>query len=458
MHIDNLEDAIKAQNTEVVKSAIDSGFDLNMQIEDNYRLIMLAASCGNIEIVKLLVEAGADINVYDCGETALTYAAGSCDREIYDYLYSVASDEIRRHGDRYAGNKMRYALIRRERKANQEAETFINAALFGNLERVQSAIRRKKVDINAIGSDGKTALMYAAREHRVSIVKVLLEAGANPDLINDRENDGVGEGLSALMYVVDSRWQHDDYAVLLKLFKKARADLNLQQSEGYTALMLAAKNGYLLAVRELLYVGVDLNIRDNKGNTALMLAQRCFQPDSAYEHINHLLKSYKAIKPKYSEVIQLLKDKNAFQVGMENIELIFAAETNNVDRLKSLIATGANVNHECNGTPLWCATFANHYEIVRLLIETGVDVNKKISDSYFAPLLYASYAGHLETVELLVEAGANIHTRVEDYFNAIEYADLGFQETNNDDFDKGIRYLEIVEFLEQAGAKFDYEE
>ena len=59
---------------------------------------------------------------------------------------------------------------------------------------------------------------------------------------------------------------------------------------------------------------------------------------------------------------------------------------------------------------------------------------------------------------LLVEADANIHTRVEDYLNAIEYAELGFQETNNDDFDKGIRYLEIIEFLEQAGARFDYKE
>ena len=457
MYIDDLEDAIKAKDIEAVQSAINSGFDLNMPIEDNYRLVMLAASCGKIEIVKLLVEAGANLDAYDNGETALTYAAGNCHREIYDYLYSVASDEIRRHANKYARNKMHYALIKREREANQKAETFIKAALFGDLARVQSAIKRKKVDINAIGSDGKTALMYAAREHRVAIVKALLEAGANPDLINDRENDGKGEGFSALMYVVDNRWQHDDYAVLLKLLKKARANLNLQQSEGYTALMLAAKNGYLLAVRELLNIGVDIDIRDNNGNTALMLARRCFQPDSTYDHINHWLKSYKAMKPRYSEVIQLLKDRNASQVGIENIELIFAAETNNVDRVKSLISAGVNVNHECNGTPLCGAAYVGNVETVRLLIEAGADIDKKVNDSYFNPLLSASYAGHSEVVKLLVEAGANIHTRVKDYLNAVEYAELGFQETNNDDFDRGIKYLEIIEFLEQAGAKFDYE-
>ena len=53
------------------------------------------------------------------------------------------------------------------------------------------------------------------------------------------------------------------------LLKKKGIDVNLQNVNGYTALMLATQRGHLDVVNRLLEENViDVNIQDNDGNTA----------------------------------------------------------------------------------------------------------------------------------------------------------------------------------------------
>ena len=52
------------------------------------------------------------------------------------------------------------------------------------------------------------------------------------------------------------------------------AYLNVQDTNGCTPLMLAAKGGYIKCVRALLGAGADTSIPDNDGVTALMHAEK----------------------------------------------------------------------------------------------------------------------------------------------------------------------------------------
>ena len=50
------------------------------------------------------------------------------------------------------------------------------------------------------------------------------------------------------------------------------AEINLQNSDGGTALMLAASNGHERVVELLLRHGAEINLQNSDGGTALMLA------------------------------------------------------------------------------------------------------------------------------------------------------------------------------------------
>ncbi|EBC1670936.1 ankyrin repeat domain-containing protein [Salmonella enterica] len=53
-------------------------------------------------------------------------------------------------------------------------------------------------------------------------------------------------------------------------FIVSKYNLNVQDEHGYTAVILAAYHGHLVAVERLLSAGADPCLRDKRGNTALM--------------------------------------------------------------------------------------------------------------------------------------------------------------------------------------------
>ncbi|MDK2411858.1 ankyrin repeat domain-containing protein, partial [Aphanizomenon sp. PH219] len=63
------------------------------------------------------------------------------------------------------------------------------------------------------------------------------------------------------------------YFPLLPLFIEPIPNVNLQNSAGATALMLAVAEGYSQAVAILLQTGADVNLKNQGGYTALMIAE-----------------------------------------------------------------------------------------------------------------------------------------------------------------------------------------
>jgi ankyrin repeat protein len=90
-----------------------------------------------------------------------------------------------------------------------------------------------------------------------------------------------------------------------------------------------------------------------------------------------------------------------------NQQLIEAAKEGDLERVKALIAAGANVNAKKNygETALMYTAMLGHTEITQLLIKKGADVNAKTKDGETA-LSLAKEQGHDEIVKLLIDAGA----------------------------------------------------
>ncbi len=161
-----------------------------------------------------------------------------------------------------------------------------------------------------------------------------------------------------------------DYAEVKRLID-AGADVNTQEKEGWTALMLASEYGRTEVARLLIDAGAYVNAQTNEGFTALIYAS----------------------EKGFPEVARLLVEVEA----------------------------DVNVQNDDGSTALMYALAYEHTEVVMLLIQKGADVN--IQNNYGnTALLLAVGMEFTETAGLLIEAGADIHIESNDGGTALGYA------------------------------------
>jgi ankyrin repeat protein len=277
--------------------------------------------------------------------------------------------------------------------------------------------------------------MAAAYYGHRSIVKALLAAGADPNLLSDGY-EGLGYGMTALMLAAGSFFASNRHLVVEQLIA-AGADVNQRGVGGKTAIMFAttAGSGYRTCVETLIAAGADLDLRDDRGHTALTLVATA----ENYQMFNLLLQA------------------GASTEGLESIQLIQAATIGNLNRVQSLLSAKVNLDLD-RGAAIGNAAAAGHTQIVDLLIRAGANVNLS-NNSGFTPIASAAHAGYGEIVQLLVDAGADIQAPagIDNSYSALEYAQMGmyqFVGTSAQQDDPGVRqHAQIVRLLEQLEAR-----
>ena len=136
-----------------------------------------------------------------------------------------------------------------------------DAAMRGDKDTVRSLLKQA-VDVNEPQGDGMTALHWAAMKNDADLVQMLLYAGANL-----KATTRIG---SYTPLVLAAR---EGFSVAMEPLLKAGADPNVKTANGTTALMLAAQSGNAEAVSRLLDAGADLSVKEPvRGLTAVMFA------------------------------------------------------------------------------------------------------------------------------------------------------------------------------------------
>jgi len=184
--------------------------------------------------------------------------------------------------------------------------------------------------------------------------------------------------------------QRQESARVQKLLS-GKADANVAQADGMTALHWAARKEDAALVRSFLKAGANANATNRYGITPLSIA--CEMGSG--------------------EVVALLLDAGAEankRLRTGETPLMTAARTGKIAPVKALLAHEADVNAKENSgqTALMWAAADGHAEVVDLLIKAGADFKTPLP-SGFTPLLFAVRNGRADVVDVLLKAGADVN-------------------------------------------------
>lgn len=239
----------------------------------------------------------------------------------------------------------------------------------------------------------------------------------------------------------------------------AHADPNLAMNNGLTALILAAQEGHNDIVNTLILANANVNAANTKGLTPLLAAVH----GGHLEIVKKLISSHadpnvifnNDASPLYfasqdgdlEMVRELLKGKADPNYPLKGGKspLYVAAKFGHYEIIKELLAHGANPNHilDTGETALLSAVRYNQVEVVRELLKNNADPNKSVKKDGVTPLYSAVANGLLEIVAQLLAAKANPNpVMIEGDSPLFMAAECG--------------HVDIVNALLKAGAKPDY--
>ncbi|KAF0684812.1 hypothetical protein As57867_023162, partial [Aphanomyces stellatus] len=226
-----------------------SGCDINAKDGELSTPLMLAAWKGRLEIVQLLLERPDlhNINLGDnLGRSALHESCMEGHESVVTFLLAQSGCDI-------------------NAKDENRNTPLMLAAWKGRLEIVQLLLERPDIhDINLGGNLGRSALHESCMEGHESVVTFLLAQSGCDINAND------GELSTPLMLAA---WKGRLEIVQLLLERPDLHDINLGGNLGRSALHLACKEGHESVVTFLLaQSGCDINAKDENRNTPLMLA------------------------------------------------------------------------------------------------------------------------------------------------------------------------------------------
>ena len=271
---------------------------------------------------------------------------------------------------------------------------------------LQNAIANGNADMNLIkmlmkiganpnalcsGSDNRynSILHMMVYKHNENAIKTLLQI---PE-IDIYPRDESGSKISLYLYSVSRGYEN----ITRMLLDTGKVEINERNNDGETALMLAIKGGYVNIIRMLLCVpGIDVNGKYKDGDTPLLhyisknsdiAIVKMFLDNGA--DINQLGQDnnsplMKALKVKREDLAELILDYDEVDINIKDFEdstaLIWAATDGYIKIVESLLSKNADINsvNKYGKTALDIAVDGKHMEIIKILIDCGADIHKKI--------------------------------------------------------------------------------
>ena len=258
----SLHYAARHNHVEVARLLLQAGAPIDAREANDITPLLMAISNDNIEAAHYLLGRGADVNARDWyGRTPLWEAVNV--RNLYVHNSTFKTDI-----DRGPVLQLIQALI--AAGADVNARTKETPPFRHHLLEITGSL--EWVDFT-----GQTPFLTAALAGDVTVMKLLLDAGADPK-INTYAGTSPLMAAAGVNWVVAQTWTEGPQQLLeaVKLCRALGMDVNQANSMGITALHGAANRGSDDIIRYLVEQGADLTRQDNEHRSALDWAKGVF--------------------------------------------------------------------------------------------------------------------------------------------------------------------------------------
>jgi ankyrin repeat protein len=283
-------------HVEVVDALLKSGADFRTALASGFTPFFFAIREGRTDVALRLIEAGIDVNepmrpknkepsASEAGITPLILAVENGHFELSAALLKAGADPDQQH----AGFAAIHAItwVRKPIRGDGNPPP-IGSGKVSSLDFVRQLVEHG-AEVNArlakggpefgkFTTTGATAFFLAARASDISLMRLLIELGADPGIANADNCSplSAATGVGALGDGEESAGTEDEALETVRALLDLGADMNAVDDNGETAMHGAAYQSRAKIVNLLAERGADINVwhRKNKsGWTPLMIAQ-----------------------------------------------------------------------------------------------------------------------------------------------------------------------------------------
>src|SRR5687767_3522287 len=392
-----LIDAVKAGNATAAAALIQKKVDVNATEADGTTALHWAVRNDDAPLVDRLIRAGANTKVQN--RYGVTPIALACENGSASVVGRLLNAGVSANATGPLGETALHLCART-----------------GKPEAVR-ALLAKGATVDPIENwRGQTPLMWAAAEGHGDAMKVLIEAGAD---VNARSSIIAWErqrteeprdkwlppgGLTPLLFSA-----REGKVTGVRVLLDAGADINIVDPDRHTPLILALSSGHFDVAGLLIERGADVNMEDKVGQTALYAAVD-----------GHTVPASNRPAPKETDdvlssldVIRMLLAKGAKVDAALRAQLPFRTK---LDR-------GGDGVLGAGTTPLIRAAKAADVPVIKLLLEKGANAKAATRNGVTAVMMAANVNTReedmtgrsktqkdiIEAITLLVAAGANVN-------------------------------------------------
>lgn len=291
-------------------------------------------------------------------------------------------------------------------------------------------LEQKNININSRTHDYSTPLDFAVFFKNIDAIKVLLDSGSDPFLENEMNRN-------SCMFAIQQK-NAKSLKVLMEHNREKMLNYRMNNAQKSTLIHYAVSKNSIKCVELLLGI-FDVNIHDDGG---ICLSKIAIVSDN-FECLELLIRYGIKLNEKNNdrtplEIAVFMNRPNFVKRIIEQIKifdheyLILASLKSNLESLKVLIECGGNINYIKKFknnyeslNPLLGAVSLNNLSCVKLLLESGADINicgtviieiivknkfrQTIKYINCSPLHIALYYGNEDILDLLFKYNPNIN-------------------------------------------------